>query len=73
MGMAFIDDVKEKARGSLKTIVLPESEDRRTLDAADRILREGFAKLILVETGWEGDTDKTSHSDHPDGCEVVSH
>lgn len=46
--MSFIDDMKNKARTSIKTIVLPESEDIRTLKAAQMINSEGFAKVILI-------------------------
>ncbi|MBP9999928.1 MAG: phosphate acetyltransferase [Clostridiales bacterium] len=46
--MGFIDILKDKARSSMKTIVLPETEDMRTLEATDKILKEGFAKVILV-------------------------
>lgn len=69
--MAFIDDVKEKARGSLKTIVLPESEDRRTLDAADRILREGFAKLILLGDEEKIRADAAALGDKLEGARIV--
>ena len=69
--MAFIDDVKEKARGSLKTIVLPESEDRRTLDAADRILREGFAKLILLGNEEKIRADAVALGDKLEGARIV--
>lgn len=69
--MAFIDDVKEKARGSLKTIVLPESEDRRTLDAADRILREGFAKLILLGNEEKIKADAAALGDKLEGARIV--
>lgn len=46
--MGFIDIIKEKAKQDKKTIVLPESSDRRTLEAADKILAEGIADIILV-------------------------
>ena len=46
--MSFIDDMKSKAKTSIKTIVLPESEDIRTLKAAQMINEEGFAKVILI-------------------------
>ena len=39
--MGFIDVIKERAKSSIKTIVLPETEDMRTLEAADKILKEG--------------------------------
>ena len=31
--MSFIDTIKEKAKKDIKTIVLPESNDIRTLEA----------------------------------------
>ncbi len=46
--MGFIDLLKERAKSSIKTIVLPETEDMRTLEAADKILKEGIAKIVLV-------------------------
>ncbi len=45
---AFIDSIKEKARRDKKTIVLPETTDRRTLIAAAHIMEEGIADLVLV-------------------------
>lgn len=46
--MAFIDGIYEKAKKDRKTIVLPESNDRRTLMAAEKIMQEGIADLIMV-------------------------
>ncbi len=46
--MGFIDTIKQRAKQDIKTIVLPETDDRRTLEAASRILAEGVAKIILV-------------------------
>ena len=46
--MGFIDVIKERAKAANKTIVLPETEDRRTYEAAAQILKEGIAKIILV-------------------------
>ena len=46
--MGFIDEIKAKAKTNVKTIVLPETEDARTYEAAEKILKEGTAKLILV-------------------------
>ena len=46
--MGFIDVIKEKAKQNVKTIVLPETEDKRTYEAAEAVLRDGTAKLILV-------------------------
>lgn len=46
--MGFIDEIKNKAKQSKKTIILPESEDKRTLQAAEVALKEGIANIILV-------------------------
>lgn len=46
--MSFIDAIKEKAKSSIKTIVLPESTDIRVLEAARKVTDEGFAKVVLV-------------------------
>lgn len=46
--MSFIEDIKERAKSNKKTIVLPESMDRRTMEAAQIILRDGIANLIII-------------------------
>lgn len=46
--MAYIDIIKEKARADKKTIVLPETTDKRTLIAAASILKENIANIIMV-------------------------
>ena len=46
--MGFIDEIKAKAKANVKTIVLPETEDKRTYEAAEAVLKEGTANLILV-------------------------
>ena len=44
----FMDKMKALAKGDKKTIVLAEGEERRTVQAADAVLREGFANVILL-------------------------
>ncbi len=46
--MSFNENIKEKAKQNIKTIVLPESEDIRVLQAAAKILQEDFANIILI-------------------------
>ncbi len=46
--MSYIDKIKEKARADKKTIVLPETSDKRTLIAASHIIAEGIADIIMV-------------------------
>ena len=67
--MAIIDVLKEKAKADKKTIVLPESEDRRTYEAAAKILKEGIANIVLVGT----DEDVKKHGEGLDltGIQVV--
>lgn len=46
--MSFIDLIKERAKKNKQTIVLPESMERRTVEAADQVLQEGLANIILI-------------------------
>ncbi len=46
--MGFIDTIMERAKQDKKTIVLPETNDIRTLEAASKILKDNIANLILV-------------------------
>ena len=48
--MGFIDTIKARAKSDKKTIVLPESMDKRTFEAAEKILKEGIANLIIIGT-----------------------
>ena len=51
--MGFIDRIKERAKADKKTIVLPESMDKRTFAAAEKVLKEGIANLIIIGTPEE--------------------
>lgn len=44
----FLENIIERAKTDIKTIVLPESEDIRTLKAAEMIQKLGIANIILV-------------------------
>ncbi len=46
--MSFIENIKERAKRDIKTIVLPESMDRRILEAASVILKEKIANIIII-------------------------
>lgn len=46
--MSYIDLIKEKAKADRKTIVLPETNDKRTLIAAAHIMHEKIADIIMV-------------------------
>lgn len=51
--MAFIDKIKQQAKQNKKRIVLPESMDRRTFEAAAEILSEDIADLIIIGSSEE--------------------
>ena len=51
--MGFIDEIKSRAKQDKKTIVLPESMDVRTYEAAEKILKEGIANLVIIGTPEE--------------------
>ena len=46
--MSFIEEMKNKAKSNIKTIVLPETNDVRVLEAASIVLKEGFANIVLI-------------------------
>lgn len=46
--MNFLESIKARAKADKKTIVLPESLEKRTLDAVDVVLKEDIANVILV-------------------------
>ena len=46
--MTLLEQIRSKAKAAGKTIVLAEGTEERTLKAADIILSEGIAKLILL-------------------------
>ena len=48
--MDFIESLKEKARLKRKTIVLPEGMDSRTYAAAEQIIKDDFADIIILAT-----------------------
>ncbi len=49
----FLDTIKSRAKNDKKTIVLPESMDARIYEATEKILKEGFADIIIVGTPEE--------------------
>ena len=51
--MELLEQLKQRAHNNLRRIVLPEGDEPRTLEAADRLLANQSAKLILI-----GDADK---------------
>ncbi len=50
--MSFIEEIKSRAKANIKTIILPEANDVRVLQGASIVLKEKYAKIILL--GDEG-------------------
>jgi phosphate acetyltransferase len=48
--MNLIEQIKENAKNNRQRIVLPESYEERTIKAADRILEQEIADLVLIGT-----------------------
>ena len=69
--MNFIDSIKERAKQDIKTIVLPETEDVRTLQATEKVLKEKFANIILI--GNEESTKKLAQENNIniDGAKII--
>ena len=69
--MSFIEEMKQKAKKNIKKIILPESEDLRVIEATDRIIKEEFAKVVLI-----GNKDKIKkiakeNNLNIDGAEII--
>jgi len=61
--MSFIDSIKARAKVNRKVIVLPETADVRTYQAAEEVLQEGIAEVILI-----GSTDEIAK--HGEGFNI---
>lgn len=46
--MNLLDSLVEKAKADKQRIVLPEGTEKRTLTAADQLIRDGVAEIILL-------------------------
>ena len=64
--MAFLDKIRDMASRNLKTVVLPESDDERTIEAVDEILDKKLARIILVGKDDVRKKVKTFGVDHLD-------
>ncbi|MCQ2610248.1 MAG: phosphate acetyltransferase [Treponema sp.] len=67
--MKFIDDLLNKAKAAGKTIVLCEGEDKRVVEAAAKIVKDGIAKIILV--GNEDECKKVAPGVDLTGIKIV--
>ena len=64
---AFLESMLTRAKADRRTIVLPEGDDVRTLAAAEKILADGVADLVIL-----GDAEAIGTSGHAlDGATVI--
>ncbi|MEG0072115.1 MAG: phosphate acetyltransferase [Raoultibacter sp.] len=64
---AFLDSILNRAKADKQTIVLPEGNDSRTLEAAQAILEQNIAHLIIV-----GDASAIAESPYRlDGAQII--
>lgn len=68
--MSFIENIKERAKRDIKTIVLPESMDRRILEAASVILKEKIANIIII--GKEEEIQNTAKDLDIGGATIIN-
>lgn len=69
--MNLVDKIKEKAKKSLQTIVLPESYDERMLYAAEKIVKEGLAKIVILGEPAKLQAEAKAKGINLDGVELL--
>lgn len=69
--MGLIESIKESAKKNLKTIVLPESEDERVLQAAQIVLEDKTANVVLIGNVDTITADAASCGANIDGATII--
>lgn len=69
--MSFIENIKQRAMQNTKTIILPEAEDKRVLEAASKVISQGFAKVILIGDKDQIENDSNENSIDLSGVEII--
>ena len=70
--MSFIEEIKNRAKEDKKTIILPEAEDKRVLEAASKVIKQGFAKVILLGDGEKIKEDSSKNKIDLDGVDIIN-
>ncbi len=70
--MSVMQKIREKARSSLKTIALPEGSERRNLLAAEIVMREKLANIILLGSEEEIRREAVKHNADISGIEIIN-
>ena len=69
--MSVIDKIKAKARNNIKTIVLPEGDEPRTVQAAAKIKEDGLARPVLLGTFEKIKETALNTSTNIEGIEMI--
>ena len=69
--MSFIESIKQRAKQNIKTIILPEAEDKRVLEAASKVIAQGFAKVILIGKKEQVEKDSKENNIDLSGVEII--
>ncbi len=70
--MSFIEEIKNRAKENIKTIILPEAEDKRVLEAASKVTKQGFAKVILLGDAKKIKEDSLKNEINLDGVDIIN-
>ncbi len=71
--MKFIEEIKQRAKVNLKTIILPEAEDKRVLEAASKVVNEGFANIVLLGDENQIKEDSQKYNISLEGVKIINH
>ena len=69
--MSFIENIKQRAKQDIKTIILPEAEDKRVLEAASKVIAQGFAKVVLLGNKAQIENDSKENNINLTGVEII--
>ena len=70
--MDFIEKIKSQAKKDIKTIVLPESEDIRILKGSEIVIKEGFAKIVLLGDKTKITEEAKKNSIELEGVDIIN-
>ena len=69
--MSFIEEIKQRAKSDIKTIILQEAEDIRILKATEKVLKEGYAKIILLGNKEKIEKKAKENNVNIEGAEII--
>lgn len=69
--MSLVEQIKSKAKKNLKTVVLPESYDERMLFAAQQVVEQGLAKIVILGNPEEIKSSASAKGVNLSGVEIL--